>query len=667
MKVKNYLWTLAAALALVGCSDDLETQKGGPEEGTGNSEPGTLYIDFGMGMLETKAGGNPNGGEDGDGFEDGTDTENKINSVALFFLSCDKGGTTLNSPDGDNPTVIGRLLLKTDPADPDAQFEKDASGTTWNYKKKVLISKDMESKIIFGKKYGVLAVANQFTSEDEIKTLTFEGLKGLTSGSALGDLSNGTDGFIMSSEEFAFVSFSQYNNSESEPARIKAVVEREVARIDYKANEESNVYSLYMMGDNGELKQGDAYKYGEIELTDIAVVNQFKEKTVTFKRVSPENQSPDGHFYLADETYKQEGNYRVPTNFVKDLYFADKTLDANGEPNWNLRTTYYHNSVQADALMSAYFGSTKSFSLDLSKKDINDHNGDSWYDVCYVKENTTKQEAQVNGYSTGVVFKGTATLSKVLQLTEATTEGDVKYYDGYKLVDLVKDASFVIYDNRPYASLKDVQQLFVEKYFPSTNKPNDGFPTLSTGWQFDVACELLMTTLAAEEDHDTNLASLEDYLHSFKGNLDFGYYNAIKTVLDEAEKATAANPYNWKDIAETEANWKVFEQNYKDELAKAENENTDTEHDIKISIDNTIDCYYPYWIRHGNNGQDKVMGIMEFGIVRNNIYKLSVSAIKNFGPLELTPGTPDENTQNYIEVEVFVKPWVLRYNEDIEL
>lgn len=29
MKVKNYLWTLAAALALVGCSDDLENQKGG--------------------------------------------------------------------------------------------------------------------------------------------------------------------------------------------------------------------------------------------------------------------------------------------------------------------------------------------------------------------------------------------------------------------------------------------------------------------------------------------------------------------------------------------------------------------------------------------------------------------------------------------------------------
>lgn len=109
----------------------------------------------------------------------------------------------------------------------------------------------------------------------------------------------------------------------------------------------------------------------------------------------------------------------------------------------------------------------------------------------------------------------------------------------------------------------------------------------------------------------------------------------------------------------------MFEAEYKKTLA--EKENTDTENDIKIAEGKTIECYYPYWIRHGNNGDPKVMGVMEFGIVRNNIYKLSVSAIKNFGPLELTPGAPDENIKNYIEVEVFVKPWVLRYNENIEL
>lgn len=652
MKVKNYLWTLAAALALVGCSDDLENQKGGPEEGTGNSEPGTLYIDFGMGMLETKAG-NPNGGEDGDGFEGGTDTENAIKNVALFFLDSEKGGATLNTSDAENPKVIGAMLLATENG---AGFIKDASGTTWNYNKKVLIPKAMEEQIIFGKKYGVLAVANQFSPEDDIKTLTFEGLKDLTSGSVLGDLSDEDKGFIMSSEEFAFVSFSQYNNSESEPARIKAVVEREVARIDYQKKKEDNKYPLYMMGDDGQLKESDEYKYGEIQLDEIAVVNQFNEKTLTFKRVSPEGQSWDNHTYLGDETYTQKDAYRVPTNFVKDLYFAQKTLDANGEPNFGQRATVYHNYVQAGALMSAYFGKTKSFEL----ANLANPNGDSWSDVCYVKENTTQQDAQVNGYSTGVIFKGTATLEKVLRRHRQNPKAE--FYDGYELADIVGTNDIVIYDNRPYASLADVQQLFVEKYFPATYEKNDGMPTLSSGWMFDAECDRLMVTLSSgTESPAEKLALLEDYMNSFKGDLDFGYYNEIKAVLDAAK----AEDYDWTNISGTKANWDVFEAEYKNTLAKKEN--TDTENDIKIAEGTTIECYYPYWIRHGNNGNDKVMGIMEFGIVRNNIYKLSVSAIKNFGPLELTPGAPDENIKNYIEVEVFVKPWVLRYNENIEL
>lgn len=652
MKVKNYFWTLAAALALVGCSDDLENQKGGPEEGTGNSEPGTLYIDFGMGMLETKAG-NPNGGEDGDGLEGGTETENAIKNVALFFLDSEAGGATLNTSDAEKPTVIGAMLLA---AENGASFVKDASGTTWNYNKKVLIPKAMEEQIIFGKKYGVLAVANQFSSEDEIKTLTFEGLKDLTSGSVLGDLSDGDKGFIMSSEEFAFVSFSQYNNSESEPARIKAVVEREVARIDYQEKKEDNKYPLYMMGDNGKLKESDEYKYGEIQLTEIAVVNQFNEKTLTFKRVSPEGQSWDNHTYLGDETYTQKGDYRVPTNFVKDLYFAQKTVDADGEPTFADRARVYTNNVQANALMSTYFGDNKSFKLGA----LIDYNADNWYDVCYVKENTTQQDAQVNGYSTGVIFKGTAKITKVLQ----RVKGGDDFYKGYGLVDISATDGLVIYDNRPYSSLEDVQQLFVEKYFPATYEPNDGMPTLSSGWMFDTACEDLMGSLASSgEEHAQKLALLEDYMNSFKGDLDFGYYNAIKA---EVVKATGNDNYDWSQIETTEANWTTFVAKYKEKLATTGN--TDVENDIKISPDNnTIECYYPYWIRHGNNGDPKVMGVMEFGIVRNNIYKLSVSAIKNFGPLELTPGAPDENIKNYIEVEVFVKPWVLRYNENIEL
>ena len=86
MKVKNYLWTLAAALALVGCSDDLETQKGGPEE-----EPkalGETYVSFTIAQPETKAP-RPSGGEDGDGFEAGQENENMVKSLVLYFLDGD--------------------------------------------------------------------------------------------------------------------------------------------------------------------------------------------------------------------------------------------------------------------------------------------------------------------------------------------------------------------------------------------------------------------------------------------------------------------------------------------------------------------------------------------------------------------------------------------------
>ncbi|MDE5836986.1 MAG: Mfa1 fimbrilin C-terminal domain-containing protein, partial [Paramuribaculum sp.] len=42
-------------------------------------------------------------------------------------------------------------------------------------------------------------------------------------------------------------------------------------------------------------------------------------------------------------------------------------------------------------------------------------------------------------------------------------------------------------------------------------------------------------------------------------------------------------------------------------------------------------CYYYYWNRHNNNNRDGVMGPMEFAVVRNNVYKLSVDKIARLG------------------------------------
>lgn len=64
------------------------------------------------------------------------------------------------------------------------------------------------------------------------------------------------------------------------------------------------------------------------------------------------------------------------------------------------------------------------------------------------------------------------------------------------------------------------------------------------------------------------------------------------------------------------------------------------------------------------------MGEMEFAVVRNNVYKISVSAIRNIGhprltindPNKPTPDTYDEVNDVYIAVDVNVLPWVVRVN-----
>lgn len=81
-------------------------------------------------------------------------------------------------------------------------------------------------------------------------------------------------------------------------------------------------------------------------------------------------------------------------------------------------------------------------------------------------------------------------------------------------------------------------------------------------------------------------------------------------------------------------------------------------------------CYYYYYNRHNDNGNNIQMGAMEFATVRNNVYKLKVSTIAEFGhpgdpgddPDPEDPDDPDESPKTYFKVDVQVLPWVVRLN-----
>ena len=239
MKVKNYFWTLAAALALVGCSDDLETQKGGPEEGTEQAK-GEYYLYFSLDTPETKASDNPTGGEEGDGNEAGTYAENYVENVALFFVERTKGIQDAGAK------IVGKLFIGED----ELTHPEETAATT-NYVKTIepiLISEKYYSVIKdeIDKKntprYAVLAITNladgdqnAFYAKITEGTSTVKDLQDAVIAEGKTN-SNGEKGsFVMSSSGESYVTFDQYNNSKESPARLSVTVERLSARIDFKA------------------------------------------------------------------------------------------------------------------------------------------------------------------------------------------------------------------------------------------------------------------------------------------------------------------------------------------------------------------------------------------------------------------------------------------------
>ena len=89
----------------------------------------------------------------------------------------------------------------------------------------------------------------------------------------------------------------------------------------------------------------------------------------------------------------------------------------------------------------------------------------------------------------------------------------------------------------------------------------------------------------------------------------------------------------------------------------------------KGSADGKFVCYYPYWIKHipsENTAED----VMEFGIVRNNVYKVTVTGIQGVGKDGVTEDIitdteTDDPTTVLLNVKLSIKPWTVRANSAV--
>ena len=130
------------------------------------------------------------------------------------------------------------------------------------------------------------------------------------------------------------------------------------------------------------------------------------------------------------------------------------------------------------------------------------------------------------------------------------------------------------------------------------------------------------------------------------------FYNNVQAMTD------AGIPIN--DVVVTDA---VFSSGVSADIEAAFEE-------LKLNnvtrCDNGI-CYYNYWIKHQTD--DQHMAVMEYGIVRNNVYKMKVTGISRIGESteDIDPEEENEKTEVFIKVELNVLPWIIRLNDDIIL
>ena len=156
----------------------------------------------------------------------------------------------------------------------------------------------------------------------------------------------------------------------------------------------------------------------------------------------------------------------------------------------------------------------------------------------------------------------------------------------------------------------------------------------------------------------------------------YGYNGILYGSLAMLKKAVVANPVS--TLAETfKEQFNVTNVEDADEMAAVVSDLTSTvEGGLTIyrpAADKKCYMYYTYLNRHNDNGNNTVMFPMEFSTVRNNVYKLAVTNILEFGhpgdpkddPDPENPEDPDETPKTYFRVQVKVLPWVVRVNNII--
>lgn len=634
---------MLAMCTIAGCSDN--ELNGGNEPGVYPGHPeDAVYMNVNIQLpvggkntrSETDSDKDDDYGTSTDGTEVGKDYENKVNGV-LIVLADASNNFIAAGEHNSLPVVREGIVNTTQKINKSALAAYYGNGTLEAGKDQVNLyvfcNPTMELKQIFEKS----GTDNKWI--DEIATLE-EKPNGTATGAAVWGGNDHKAGFLMATasskdiKKYIPKNFTDWDNfttennafdfsgkntlsNGTEIGNIGNIrVERVVARFDFKDGSPSKdqTYVIAEKDNKPTLK---------VKLNKMALINMSKH-FYYLRRVSDnglpnkveicgtEYDSGQSWNYVVDTDAEQKnGDINASYPFADYFNFCLGHQDNN---TWSIDETardQWYTSLISDVIKK---------DEDNDDKWNNNHSRDGYRIWRYATENTIPgMNKQENGISTGIVFKG-----KI----QVTTDAPQALQDAINKAtgDSNADAILYAYSNQLYVSWTEVRKAALDA------TANEEFKKAVFGTPKNTPSETVYSDDTKSPDYLWNI------WHNVKGHNDAAALSAFKEV--------ATN----KDHQFT------LYQSSRDENDGA-----------------GYYCYYFYWNRHNDNGNNGVMGPMEFAVVRNNVYKLSVVDINRLGhprlsendPDPVDPGTPDEKGDIYLKLSVEVLPWVVRIN-DIE-
>ena len=719
MNFKSTLWALAFACAAVSCSDELAD---GPNNNNESEEQGEgVYVTVNVSSAfnpVTKA--NDSGmGEDGANDLEDSELESQVNDVNIFLIPCGESYTTDMT---SNDLTIVNGAENTEIA---SGFSKDLQPATGAIKHHDAVATVKLSVPELEAWYHVVTVANAG------KDLGFETLGALrdylqtkvwSGENKYGEAKN----FIMTTHQMwqadaggsdLFVTAA--NSDPNNPAETTAYVERLAARIDMQFK--SDLVSETGMSPTGLSGDEESKLADKVKITGYQVVNQLVGGTYLLKRVTANTAAVDGNInditishlypYLSDEVWVSGVNSSF--NYVLDPWTKKKTFTAsddnasfpisinNGDPYYVLENSNYVekaadnvsinlNDVEGvEGLYKNHFHSEMNTSDFMAFNKVVDDEGNNlvstteseFTPILYTQENTMTANQQKNGFSTGVIFEAEYAPAKVSQYKDESGSVETPDYGSlsskaFVVADFTTVGSNTIVPSRKLsADLRTIAALglksessesVVKAMFNETSEWND-------------IDQSAVQTVVLDMSGGPLVVAFKKYLQGKLDGIkdkDGSRFDDVKTSLTW-DKFVEASHTSTNGIA------------YVPSMDELENGVTTGTKKTAIKVREELaknyniayyaggkfggKSYYKYWIKHDPLADNSTMGVMEFAIVRNNVYQLQVSGIKDLGdPLPFTPGkddpnNPDKNTEIYIVIQLYVKDWVVRSNSGITL